>query len=141
MPNERERELQRRIEQQNATLREIEHNRIMREAHDRQALQEAAAVSRAREEREARDAEVEAQRKASWSLYLSDPQGPEFSKLIEERFNPILMQARIPPSSWPPGDGPEQHQYVNGPLPIIQDGATPGLVTRANALLARLNKA
>lgn len=138
MPTEREKELQRRIEQQDATLREIEHNRIMKEAHDHKARQEAVAATRKREQQEAHDAEVEAQRKSSWNLYLTDPQnGEAMALLMKEQYNPILLQARIPPSGWPPGDGPHLHRFTNDPMPVANDGATPSLVLKAQALLAR----
>lgn len=138
MATEREKELQRRVEQQDATLRQIEHDRIMKEAHDHEARQEAMAATRKREQQEAHDAEVEAQRKSSWHLHLTDPQnGEAMALLMKEQFNPILLQARIPASGWPPGDSADRHRYTNGPPPVANDGATPSLVLKAQALLAR----
>jgi hypothetical protein len=138
MPTEREKELQRRVEQQDATLRQIEHDRIMKEAHDHEVRQEAMAATRKREQNEAIAAEIEAQRKSSWHLHLTDPSnGPAMQKMMEEQFNPILLAARIPPSGWPAGDGPDKYQYRAGPLPVANDASTPALVLKAQAMLAQ----
>jgi hypothetical protein len=43
-------------------------------------------------------------------MHLTDPQnGEAFAALMAEQFDPLKLQARIPPSGWPPGDGPEGH--------------------------------
>ena len=104
----------------------------------REARLEAVAATRKREQQERYEEEVEKQRRASWHLHLTDAQnGEAMSKLMEEAFDPIKLQARIPPSGWPPGDAPERHRFVNDPMPLPNDGATPALVLRAQAMLAK----
>jgi hypothetical protein len=56
---------------------------------------------------------------------------------MEELFDPVKLQARIPASGWPPGDCPEQHQFRHDPLPTPNDGATPALVLKAQEMLAK----
>jgi len=125
-----------RAERAEQALRDIEHERIQREVHDRTARAEAMAVVRERERAAAHTAEIEEARKGAWLLYLTAPE--RIVPVAQAQFDPNYISSRTPPdpAAWPPGDCLQNHlnefRYAPGAA-SIDDGDVPSLVQQAMA--------
>jgi hypothetical protein len=126
-----------RAEAAERRLRERDHQDVLAAAAAREAEANAKTAAQRAADQLARDAEIEATRKAAWMMHLTDPSDPErYKRLVANAFSPTWIANNTPPSGWPVGDGPEQHEYssVAPPVEADDDGVVPPLVLRARQM-------